>query len=377
MAIDVSGAALDPHGLWLGRVARYGIGPCVVTIRGGEVFEITSRAAPTVRDILEMVDPAEYVRSARGVRVGDLGDLGSRLPILAPCDLQIIKACGVTFARSMIERVIDERSGGDAALAEDLRSRIGAAIGQSLEGIAPGSPAAERAKKALISEGLWSQYLEVGIGPQAEIFTKAPVLSAIGHGGAVGVHPRSEWNNPEPELVLAINSKGDILGATMGNDVNLRDVEGRSALLLGHAKDNNAACAIGPMIRLFDAGFALEDLSDLTLKLEIEGRDGYRLEADALMRDISRTPADLAAQALDIHHPSPDGLMLFLGTPFAPTQDRNAPGKGFTHVTGDIVRISCPALGSLENEVLPTDQCPPFRMGIGAFMRNLAARELI
>ncbi|SMY09894.1 fumarylacetoacetate hydrolase family protein [Flavimaricola marinus] len=365
---------LAPQGLWLGRVET-AAGPSVVTLRDGRVIDITSRAAPTVSDVLEQANPAEYVRTATGQDIGSLEDLATSL--LAPCDLQAVKACGVTFAGSMVERVIEERAAGDPSKAQEIRARVGSLIGDSLANIVPGSEKAATVKSALIAEGLWSQYLEVGIGPDAEVFTKAPVLSSVGHGAAVGLHPNSEWNNPEPEVVLAVNSRGEIVGATLGNDVNLRDIEGRSALLLGKAKDNNASCSIGPMIRLFDQGFSLDTVRGLELSLTVTGADGFEMKGASRMSAISRDPADLVAQTIGDHHQYPDGFMLFLGTLFAPTQDRFGPGQGFTHAVGDIVRISTPELGLLENEVRLSTHCPKWDFGIRDLMRNLAGRGLI
>ncbi|TDH34902.1 fumarylacetoacetate hydrolase [Pseudohoeflea suaedae] len=376
---------LPEKGIYLGRIwSPEAEGPCVVTIRGEEVFDITSRDAPTVRDICELDDPAAFVRSAAGRAVGHLeaiagnkvGDL-NRSHFLAPCDLQAVKACGVTFASSMVERVIEEKAAGDPARAQDIRARVGEAIGGSLRNIKAGSDEAARVKAALIAEGLWSQYLEVGIGPDAEVFSKAQVLSSVGPGAEVGLHPISRWNNPEPEIVLAVSSRGEIIGATLGNDVNLRDVEGRSALLLGKAKDNNASCSIGPMIRLFDDGFSLADVRSAELDLTVNGEDGFVLNGHSSMREISRDPLDLVSQTIGRHHQYPDGLMLFLGTLFAPTQDRDVPGEGFTHKFGDVVTISTRDLGSLTNTVRLSTDCPEWTFGLAAFMRNLARRRLI
>ncbi|MBP7241560.1 MAG: fumarylacetoacetate hydrolase family protein [Amaricoccus sp.] len=372
----------DRDGLWLGRVwdPEAG-GPCVVTLRDGAVIDVTSRAAPTVRDVLEHDDPAALL-AAPGREIGALADLaapaGPDAPrLLAPCDLQALKACGVTFARSMVERVIEERAAGDPARAEAIRARIADLIGATLHDIRPGSPEAADVKAALQAEGLWSQYLEVGIGPDAEVFTKGQPLSAVGWGAMVGIHPVSRWNNPEPEIVLAVDSRGRIRGATLGNDVNLRDVEGRSALLLGKAKDNNAACAIGPFIRLFDADFTLDDVRAAELTLTVAGKDGFRLDGRSSMREISRDPADLVAQTIGRHHQYPDGLMLFLGTMFAPVQDRDAPGQGFTHHEGDRVSIAAPGLGALVNTVGLATEAPEWTFGVAALMRNLAARALL
>jgi len=365
---------LDPAGLWLGRIERSGVGPCVVTLRGGQVLDITSKTAPTTRDVLERDDAADYVSSAPGEALGPV-EAGHHW--LAPCDLQPVKACGVTFAGSMVERVIEEQAAGDPAKAAAIRERIGKQVGDSLNDIIPGSDAATDVKQALIEEGLWSQYLEVGIGPDAEVFSKAQVLSSVGYGAEVGLHPISTWNNPEPEVVLAVSSQGMIKGATLGNDVNLRDVEGRSALLLSKAKDNNASCAIGPMIRLFDDSFTLDDVRKAELTLTVTGQDGFALNGRSSMSQISRDPTDLVQQTIGRHHQYPDGLMLFLGTLFAPTQDRDTPGGGFTHKLGDVVTIANDQLGALTNTVRLSTECPEWRFGASHLMRNLAHRGLI
>ncbi|WP_420410291.1 fumarylacetoacetate hydrolase family protein [Hoeflea sp.] len=377
--------SLPADGVYLGRIwLPEAQGPSVVSIRGEEVVDITSRSAPTVRDICEMDSPADFVRSAAGTVVGSLSEIAcnkpgdmDRMHFLAPCDLQAVKACGVTFASSMVERVIEEKAAGDPAKAQDIRARVGEAIGGSLRDIKAGSDAAAAVKATLMAEGLWSQYLEVGIGPDAEVFSKAQVLSSVGPGADVGLHPISRWNNPEPEIVLAVSSTGAIVGASLGNDVNLRDVEGRSALLLGKAKDNNASCAIGPVIRLFDESFSLDDIRGAELDLKVTGPDGFVLDGHSSMKEISRDPADLVSQTLGRHHQYPDGLMLFLGTLFAPTQDRDVPGEGFTHKIGDVVTISMDQLGRLSNTVRLSTECSEWTFGLSAFMRNLAARKLI
>ena len=371
-------------GTVVGRVWNPAVkGPAVVTIRDGRMMDITSAAAPLVRDICEMNDPVAYVRKADGVDLGEAGTIAQnavaqdRLHMLAPCDLQAVKACGVTFAGSMVERVIEEQAAGDPTKADDIRSRIGARIGASLTNIQPGSAQATQVKAALIREDLWSQYLEVGIGPDAEVFSKAQTLSSVGSGAEIGLHPVSAWNNPEPEVVLAVSSQGRIVGATLGNDVNLRDVEGRSALLLSKAKDNNASSAIGPMIRLFDEGFSLDDVRTAQLTLTVNGEDGYSLSGASSMTEISRDPEDLVQQTIGRHHQYPDGLMLYLGTLFAPTQDRDVPGEGFTHKMGDVVTIASPDLGALNNTVRLSTQCAEWTFGISHLMRNLAARGLL
>jgi fumarylacetoacetate (FAA) hydrolase family protein len=378
-------APLPADGTFVGRVWRAGIGPALVTVRSGRVIDITSPAAPTMRDLMERDDIATFVAATSGDDIGSLAELAAAsvepqaevTRLMAPCDLQALKACGVTFARSMIERVIEERAAGDAGKAEAVRARVAGAIGDSLRNLKPGSPEAAEVKRLLIAEGLWSPYLEVGIGPDAEVFTKGQPMSAVGYGASVGLHPISRWNNPEPEVVLVVDSRGRIAGATLGNDVNLRDVEGRSALLLGKAKDNNAAAAIGPFIRVFDAGFALDQVRKLELTLKVEGADGFVLTGRSSMSEISRDPADLVAQTRGRHHQYPDGFMLYLGTMFAPVQDRDAKGQGFTHHPGDVVTISAPELGALVNTVRLSTEAPEWVFGASALMRNLAARGLI
>jgi fumarylacetoacetate (FAA) hydrolase family protein len=325
-----------------------------------------------------MPDAAKRVRAHKGERLSSLEDALGAGTLLAPCDLQAIKAAGVTFADSLVERVIEERAKGDAAASLRLRGELASAFGGSLRGLKPGSPEAMEAKRVLIRDGLWSQYLEVGIGPDAEVFTKAQPMSAVGCGAMVGLHPKSHWNNPEPEVVLAVSSKGAIVGAALGNDVNLRDFEGRSALLLSKAKDNNASCAIGPFVRLFDDAFSLDSVRAASLSLRVEGDDdGCVLDGISHMREISRDPADLVGQTFGAHHQYPDGFMLFLGTMFSPIQDRDAPGAGFTHHLGDRVTIATPLLGALVNTVRLCTEIAPWTYGVRALYGNLAARGLL
>ena len=376
----------DPNALFVGRVWRAGVGPALVMLRGDRVIDITQSAAPTMRDLLERDDLLAYLRGAQGEDIGALSDLvaGSNpdaapddFRLLAPCDLQAVKASGVTFAASMVERVIEEKAAGDADRAEEIRARVRAVIGDSLSGIVPGSPAAMEVKALLLAEGMWSQYLEVGIGPDAEVFTKSQPMAAVGWGAMVGLHPISTWNNPEPEIVLAINSRGQIVGATLGNDVNLRDVEGRSALLLGKAKDNNASCAIGPFLRVFDEAYTLDTVRRAELSMKVTGEDGFTLDGRSSMTQISRDPASIVGQTIGAHHQYPDGFFLFLGTMFAPVKDRDAPGQGFTHHMGDRVDIWEDHLGVLSNTVRLSTECPAWTFGAGALMRNLAARGLL
>jgi fumarylacetoacetate (FAA) hydrolase family protein len=379
-AVSLTCAALST-GSFAGRVWRDRIGPCLVSVRKGRVLDITSKAFPTMRDLCEHEDGARIIAQAEGRDLGAAEDLLSGkldgVSVLAPIDLQAIKAAGVTFASSMLERVIEEKARGDATLAEAIRADITRLIGDDLSKLVPGSAEAMALKESLIARQSWSQYLEVGIGPDPEIFTKSQVMSAVGFGAEIGVHPMSSWNNPEPEAVIAVNSRGSIVGATLGNDVNLRDVEGRSALLLSKAKDNNASCALGPFIRFFDEDFSLDDVNAMDIALEVSHDDGFHLKGASNMKKISRSPASLAKATLDSHHQYPDGFVLFCGTVFAPTQDRDAKGQGFTHKHGDRVTVANPKIGALFNTVRSTDQCAPWAFGLSHLMRNLAGRGLL
>jgi fumarylacetoacetate (FAA) hydrolase family protein len=370
----------------VGRLDLRGTGPTLVQVRADGVHDL-SRLAPTCSELLELPDPAAAVRAHDGSRIGSTREAlansscDARVEdtpfFLAPCDLQAIKAAGVTFVASMLERVIEEQARGDASRAESVRQAVIAVIGDNLGAVKPGSPEAARLKDILIAQGMWSQYLEVGIGPDAEVFTKSQPMSAVGTGSEVGIHPKSEWNNPEPEIVLAVNSRGRVVGAALGNDVNLRDFEGRSALLLGKAKDNNASCAIGPFIRLFDATFGIADVRGCELSMRVEGPDGFVMDGASSLAKISRDPLDLVSQAIGPNHQYPDGFMLFLGTMFAPTQDRHGPGQGFTHVVGDVVTVATPRLGTLANRVNTSDRVAPWTYGTRSLMRDLARRGLL
>lgn len=360
-------------------------GPSVVVVRAGQVFDITCFVATTA-DLFDRSDAVELARTAPGEPLGSVrslidasftpaGNTGARL--LAPCDLQAIKACGVTFAVSLLERVIEEHAGGDAGKAAEVRNMINELIGTDLAKIKPGSEGAMKLREELQRRNAWSQYMEVGIGPDAEVFSKSQPMSAVGLGADVGLYPTSKWNNPEPEIVLAVNSSGQVVGATVGNDVNLRDIEGRSALLLGKAKDNNGSCAIGPFVRMFDDTFTIDSVRNASVSLRIEGNDGFELDGVSHMTEISRDPLDLVSQTFGAHHQYPDGFMLFLGTMFSPIKDRDTEGGGFTHHLGDVVSISTPTLGTLVNTVRLSTEIAPWTFGVRALYRNLAARGLL
>ena len=371
MSVDLSAVlpADYAEGSFIGRT-QSPEGPCVIMLREGRIYNLT-------QDVATVSGAVQRKHFSGGEEIGTVeGGLPDGWSLLTPIDLQCVKACGVTFALSAIERVIEERARGDAKAAARLRDQLEERVGSGIRSVVPGSDEAAQLKEALIDEGMWSQYLEVAIGPDAEVFSKSPVLSTVGHGAKIGVRSDSDWNNPEPEVVLAVDSEGEIVGAALGNDVNLRDFEGRSALLLSKAKDNTASCAIGPFIRLFDDGFTLDDVRSATVELTIDGPEGYRLEGRNDMSQISRDPADLVKQTLSEHH-YPDGFVLFCGTLFAPTQDRDTPGGGFTHKMGDVVRIASDKIGVLENTVTTSRDAPPWEMGIAAFMKNLANRGLI
>jgi fumarylacetoacetate (FAA) hydrolase family protein len=384
----MSDEILPAAGALLGRAKVPGFAyPRIVTVRNGRVIDITGKDAPTVRDICERPDAAAYVATAAGQDIGSAAEIadnsapGKLFPhkpvLLSPIDLQAVKAAGVTFVVSLLERVIEEQARGDKAKADALRGEITGLIGTDLSKLVPGSDTAMQVKQALIAKGVWSQYLEVGIGPDPEIFTKCQPMSSVGPGADVGVLPISEWNNPEPEVALVVTSGGNIIGATLGNDVNLRDVEGRSALLLGKAKDNNASASLGPMIRLFDSTFSLADVKQSVISLNVTGDDGFVLEGSSSMSQISRTPESIVAALTGRHHQYPDGVVIYLGTMFAPVKDRGGAGKGFTHKPNDIVTISTPHLGALRNRVRLATECPPWTYGTSHLMRDLSKAGLL
>jgi fumarylacetoacetate (FAA) hydrolase family protein len=389
MTLELANASALPsdfeRALLVGRAQVAGAGAVLVQVRPDGVFDLSALAA-TCSELLELPNVAATVRRHPAERLGSTQELlansafDARDPsvpwLLAPCDLQSIKAAGVTFVASMLERVIEEQARGDAARAQSVRQAVVAVIGDNLSAVKPGSPEAMRLKEVLIAQGVWSQYLEVGIGPDAEIFTKSQPMSAVGTGAEIGIHPASSWNNPEPEIVLAVNSRGETQGVALGNDVNLRDFEGRSALLLGKAKDNNASCAIGPFIRVFDEHFGMDDVRGCELSMRVSGVDGFVMDGSSQLSMISRDPLDLASQAIGANHQYPDGFMLFLGTMFAPTQDRHGPGQGFTHVVADVVTVSTPRLGTLANRVNTSDKIAAWTYGVRALMRDLARRGL-
>jgi fumarylacetoacetate (FAA) hydrolase family protein len=379
---------LPSLGTFLGRARAPGKAhPVVVTLREGVVVDITARTAPMVRDVCEQDDPAAYVRATSGQDIGALADIernsfeSKRDPVrpflLSPVDLHAVKASGVTFVASLLERVIEEQARGAPEKAHAIRADLTELIGHDLSRLAPGSPAAMACKERLMGRGVWSQYLEVGIGPDAEIFSKCQPLASVGFGADVGLHPISTWNNPEPEIAVVVSSRGRIVGACLGNDVNLRDVEGRSALLLGKAKDNNASAALGPFIRLFDESFTLADLKRVEVRVQVKGPEGFSLSGASSMAAISRSPEELVAAAMGPHHQYPDGMVLYLGTMFVPSADRGEPGKGFTHKIGDIVTISTPLLGALVNRVRLSPDCAPWSYGVSHLMRDLARANLI
>jgi fumarylacetoacetate (FAA) hydrolase family protein len=374
--------------LLIGRIEMPNLGPMLCLVTPQTIYDLSTVAA-TSADLLALPSPAQAITEKRAElpRIADTtAVLANSIEatrdtaqpyFLAPCDLQPIKAAGVTFVASMLERVIEEQARGDASKAQAVRASIAKIVGDNLRAVVPGSEQAMQVKAVLIGQGLWSQYLEVGIGKDAEVFTKSQPMSAVGYGAQIGIHPESHWNNPEPEIVLAVSPSGVVQGVTLGNDVNLRDFEGRSALLLGKAKDNNASCAIGPLIRLFDAHFTMDDVRQCELGLTVTDDTGFVMQGSSAISQISRDPLDLVAQTINANHQYPDGFMLFLGTMFAPTQDRFAKDQGFTHAVGDTVSVHTSRLGCLTNRVNSSDQIAPWVYGVRHLMRSLGQRSLL
>ena len=371
----------------VGRVWRPELGgPSIVAVRGEDVVDI-SPSMPTMAELCAAQDPLDIARHFDGAPIGRLDAILANTPeamrdttrpwLLSPIDLQAVKAAGVTFARSLLERVIEEQAKGAPDKANAIRGEVEALLGGDLRRLKPGSTEALALKQTLVEQGAWSQYLEVGIGEDAEIFTKAQPMSTVGHGMEAGLHPRSTWNNPEPEVVLLTDPGARVVGATLGNDVNLRDFEGRSALLLSKAKDNNASATLGPFIRLFDGAFSLDTVRQMKVDLCVAGPDGFELKGHSSMSEIARDPADLVAEMYGGTHQYPDGAALYLGTMFAPTEDRGEPGMGFTHKVGDVVSISTPALGTLTNKMVHANEAAPWLFGTAALMRNLSQRGLL
>lgn len=408
MSIEATLPADWKEGSFIGRVWRSDIqpeGPSVVALdKDGYLVDITT-SFPTVSKLCNQEDPAAAMREAlernKGNRIGRFSEILANTPLhaqkkgkpylISPADLQAVKAAGVTFADSLIERSVEKLAGGDPAKADNIRKDIHAVIRGKmglaetdeidLSKMKPGSPQALELRDYLIDKGLQKSYLEVGLGPDAEIFTKAQPMATVGHGAHAGVHPGSKWNNPEPEVVMVAGKSGKAVGAALGNDVNCRDIEGESELKLGECKDQNASATMGPLIRLFDKSFTLDDVRTMDVGLEVSNaEDGYKVDAVSSMSKISRDPQnELLAQTF-AHHQYPDGALLYCGTMFAAAmvpRDKEHPEKGFTHKYGDVVTITSSKLGSVTNVMQSADLCPKWEVGAGALMENLAERGLL
>jgi len=371
-------------GTLVGRALFPGVfpGPCVVAIREDGVHNI-SGTVPTMAQLLNAPNPlATLQRALRNcVYLGPLESLlenstpSTHDPLkpylLTPIDLQAVKAVGLTFVNGLLQRFADDNGG--AATVAKMEKAAGVALGKIL----PGSEEAARLRTALMEDGLWNDTLEVGFGPDVELFTKAQPLSAVGTGAEIAVLPTSKQTFAEPEVVLMLNADGKICGATLGCDMTARDVEARSLLLLGRAKDQNATCAVGPFIRLFDQTFSLPNVQGMNLTYAFEGADDAVFTDTGSMDQIGRGLITLARQVVNEHHGYPDGVALFTGCMFKAPSSRGASDTPFTHQVGDVVIIKASPLGTLINRVNTTDKVRPWSFGMSDLMANLANRQLL
>jgi len=248
---------------------------------------------PSLAAILESDDPQAVASSRHGDRL----PLDS-VDILAPIDEQEVWAAGVTYKRSQTARMEE-------------------------------------------SEAAASCYDRVYASPRPELFLKATPNRVAGPGQPVRIRVDAEWNVPEPELTLVINSRKQLVGYTVGNDMSSRDIEGENPLYLPQAKVYNQCCGLGPWITLVDA-FPPRDEARIRLEIRRDGTSVF--QGETCLDQMARTSEDLI-QWLGRDNDFPHGVFLLTGTGIVPDSD-------FTLLAGDIVDISIDGIGTLTNPVV-------------------------
>ena len=269
-----------------------------VAIVEGEALTVLGASAeyPTLASILEASDPAAVARSltGKGARHQSLASA----TLLAPIDQQEVWAAGVTYRRSQVARM--EESQG-AAVFYDL----------------------------------------VYAADRPEIFFKATPHRVVGPGQPIRIRQDARWNVPEPELALVLNSRLEIAGFTIGNDMSSRDIEGENPLYLPQAKVYDACCGLGPWITLAPA---MPAPADTKIELSITRGGTLAFSGATSVDQMARGFTELAGW-LARDNSFPQGAFLLTGTGVVPSDD-------FTLAPGDVVQITIGGIGTLVNTVV-------------------------